>query len=255
MTYVKIRADNFAAFFSMVEAYAKDKWQLKKYYIENFAKQGVILKNYEDNTVEIWTEEFFKGEEKNAAEIVSTNIKKITQLFPNKNNKEEQEKRKDKERIEEAKTVINFTFQGLNNFEELKEKVGIFYQKYQAKIKQNPNFTEWIEISEKIPWSSDEEDSKFYIYLGKKKNKKMKGDKKNIQASLVMERIFGKKAIYRKINFVYSIEKENNENLPKELERFWSDLVNDNEEHDINLALQARERERERMIRKMTANC
>lgn len=49
----------------------KDKWQLKKYYIENFAKQGVILKNYEGDTVEIWTEEIFKGEEKKAAEIVS----------------------------------------------------------------------------------------------------------------------------------------------------------------------------------------
>src|SRR6266516_4580998 len=141
MTYVKIRTDSFAAFFSLVEEYAKDKWQLKKYYIENFTKQGVILKNYEDNTVEIWTEAVFEGEEKNAAEIVSNNIKKIAQLFPSKNNKEEQEKRKDKEKIEEAEALHNFVFQSLNNYEELKKKVRNFYQKYQAKIKQNPDFT------------------------------------------------------------------------------------------------------------------
>jgi hypothetical protein len=246
MSYSKIRADSFTTFFSMVEAYAKDEWQLKKYYIENFAKQGVILENAEGNTVEIWSEAIFEGEGKNAAEIVSSNIKRIAQLFSSQDNKEEQQKRKDEKKIEEEKSLVNFTFQSLNNFEELKEKVRKFYQKYQAKIKQNPDFTEWIEISEKTPWNSDEENSKFYIYLGKKRNKKLKGDKKNIQSSLIMERIFGEKAIYWKINFVYSIEKENNENLPKELERFWSDLVKINEEHNIKPALQTRERERER---------
>lgn len=102
---------------------------------------------------------------------------------------------------EKEEPSVNFTYQALSNFEELKGKVKEYYQKHQAEIKQNPEFTDWIEVSKRQFVAPFKESDNFYIYLGTKRKTLNFG-----QGDLMALKI-------------YSIEKENNENLKKELEK------------------------------------
>ncbi|WP_147409417.1 hypothetical protein [endosymbiont GvMRE of Glomus versiforme] len=116
-----------------------------------------------------------------------------------------------------------------SNFEELKEKVKKYYQKHQKEIKQNPEFTNWIEIREGQEITGryahdDEFRNKFYIYLGEKRKKWDKEFSLGIEIAI---KTWGEIILYRDLEFICGLEKENHENLQKELEKYWSDLTNE----------------------------
>ncbi|RHZ36889.1 hypothetical protein [endosymbiont GvMRE of Glomus versiforme] len=204
------------------------KWYLKNFYIKNFGAQGVILKNNDNETAEIWTDNFENNGE-TAEEIFPNNIKKLATVvdFFTKNLESNREikEQKDKEECLFGSFELSFP----SNFEELKEKVKKYYQKHQKEIKQNPEFTNWIEIREGQEITGtyahdDELRNKFYIYLGEKRKKWDKEFSFGIEIAI---KTWGEIILYRDLEFICGLEKENHENLQKELQKYWNDLVNE----------------------------